>query len=268
MTKRAHQAAVVLAVALAGALAVLDAADLPPDIAGIRPGMPVQEALAILRAHDPNGRLTFGEATVPQLGAKAVPTMINLRGADGGLDIITVVLTLPPNPQVVWGVSRQLRFQTGREMLKANLVSALRQKYGMEALESGSRLYWFFNDRGGPPPVDAATLRARNCADSTWMPDLPVDNANESRTVWESGSQMLGIHNGRAPCDDLTAVKVLLQPAYGAGRDEISTMTVLVADGALAGRAQKATQAAIANADAEKQQRQREQRDQQAAPKL
>ena len=239
-----------------------------PDILGIRPGMPIQEAVKILRAHDPKGLLTLAQTTIPQVVDKPIPTFANLR-ADAGSDIINVQFTLPPNPQVVWGATRQLRFQEGKEQVRANLLKALRDKYGMESEEQPPfRLFWFLTEGGGAPP-DPAALKAQSCSGG-WDATGVNDNENETRTVVQAGSVLQVNHFGRAACDSLTIVRVIFQPSqkFGARQDDISMMVLSVTDGALATRAKAATDAAVSKVNQDKENRDRQQRQQQAPPKL
>ena len=155
----------VLAAAIAAfVIAAVRGADAPPDILGIRPGMPVREALAILKQHDPKGTITISQTTIPQLNEKPIPTFINLRGADDGLDSVAFQLTLPPNEQVVWSVTRKLRFVRGQAVPQSNVLKSLREKYGPETINPGAgRVYWFFDERG-QRATDVRTLTAQNCA--------------------------------------------------------------------------------------------------------
>jgi hypothetical protein len=127
VTMRLRIAVLVIAATLT-ARTLLTAADVAPDIIGIRPGMPVQDALKLLRAHDPNAYLTIGQATIPELGPKPAPSLLHLAIED--YDIIAVHIALPPNEQVVWGVARRLRFPRGKGLLRDAVVATLREKYG------------------------------------------------------------------------------------------------------------------------------------------
>lgn len=132
VTMRLRIAMLVIAATLTAERSLLTAADVTPDIIGIRPGMPVQEALKMLRAHDPNAYLTIGQATIPELGPKPAPSLLHLAIED--YDIIAVHIALPPNEQVVWGVARRLRFPRGKGLLRDAVIATLRQKYGTDPL--------------------------------------------------------------------------------------------------------------------------------------
>jgi hypothetical protein len=238
-----------------------------PDIIGIRPGMPVQEALKILRAHDPKAPLTLGQATLPELGSKPAPSLLHLNVGQG-LDIIAVHITLPPNEQVVWGVARKLRFQDGKEMLRDPLLTSLRQKYGMETFSNlPGGLIWLSSKTQS---IDVPTMKSQNCGGNTWEVSGFREGTIQEPQVVEAGSPLIAQRFGRPACDNLTAVKVNLDYALGAGtgRDEIRTMSISIVDGELADRAKRVTDAAIAKVGQEKSDRERQQRQQQAPPKL
>jgi len=270
MGKALATAAVFAALLLTGSRSPVRAADALPDILGIHAGMPVREALAILKQHDPKGKISITQTAIPQLNEKPIPTFINLRGADDGLDLVAFQLTLPPNEQVVWSVTRKLRFLQGQAVPQSNVLKSLREKYGPETINNGAgRVYWFFDERGGRA-TDVRTLTAQNCAQSSWSGMQVSDNASDTRTVIEGGTPLFGIHNSRPPCDTLTMVEVILQQpfALGASRDDVGEMTIAITDGALATRAKKATDAAVAAADAATQKQEREKAGQRTVPKL
>jgi hypothetical protein len=77
-----------------------------PDITGIRLGMPMAEAGAIVQKLNP-GRQMDSLHDGPSANQLFVDT---LRVADSGIATDTYVnLTLPPQPQLVWHVSRTLQ---------------------------------------------------------------------------------------------------------------------------------------------------------------
>jgi hypothetical protein len=125
-----------------------------PDITGIRLGMPMAEAGATVQKLNP-GRQVDSLHDGPNAGQLFVDT---LRVADSRIITDTYVdLTLPPQPQLVWHVSRTLQQpNVGR----AGVIAALRQKYGKEAYalrgtsvpaandDEIDSMWWVFDEQG------------------------------------------------------------------------------------------------------------------------
>jgi hypothetical protein len=134
-----------------------------PDLVGIRPGMPAQEAYTILKARSPNIRISIGQAPIPGFGDKPVVTEMSAQVIDPSApETITVWLTIPPTKQVVFAVGRLLEYDPNQPLLRSKVVDGLRQKFGPETLDSGAQVYWAFDEQGRRP--DTAHLRQLNCA--------------------------------------------------------------------------------------------------------
>jgi hypothetical protein len=124
----------------------------PPDILGIRIGMTVQQALDLLKAHDPGHSVALEQWTIPQLYGDKPITYAMTPSTTGLADRISVDVTLPPNPQVVWRIHRLIGpFTSTRD----NVLNSLYQKYGMPWNPDPNSLSgpivvldWFFNEQG------------------------------------------------------------------------------------------------------------------------
>jgi hypothetical protein len=127
-----------------------------PDITGLRLGMPMAEAAALVQKLNPGVRMDALHDG-PNASQSFVDT---LRVADSRAITDTYVsLTLPPQPQLVWRVSRNLQQPN---VARATVIAALRQKYGKEAwaLRGTSEiaandaqidtLWWVFDEQGHP----------------------------------------------------------------------------------------------------------------------
>jgi hypothetical protein len=133
-----------------------------PDVVGVRLGMSLPQALQILRGQYPRGR--FQE--IPASGI--FPTNpkadygFNILPTDAIATDVVVSLTAPPSRQVVWRIVRYTRrIHTNH----ANVLAALREKYGKESLaglDNGTittddrrigQLLWVFDEHGGRPPM-------------------------------------------------------------------------------------------------------------------
>jgi len=133
-----------------------------PDVVGVRLGMSEQEALQILHGQYPRGRFQ----PIPASGIFATNPKadygFNVLPTDVIATDVVVSLTAPPSRQVVWRVVRYTRRMHAN---RANVLAALRAKYGKESLagaESGSlvtdersigMLLWVFDEHGGRPPM-------------------------------------------------------------------------------------------------------------------
>ena len=115
-----------------------------PDIAGIRTGITIQEAARLLKAHNPKWKLAGGEELIPELGSKPLLHTLQIsESGEGSPDILQVQIALPPNPQVVWKVTRRLSFSAGNEMLTSRLMETLREKYGPGSSPGGIQSQYF-----------------------------------------------------------------------------------------------------------------------------
>ena len=134
-----------------------------PDLLGLYPGMPAAEARRRLQAHSDAARVQDIVPNSPEYGFS-----LKIIGSGGsGNDNITVYITLPPSPPVVWVISREASFAAmyGRLdnlVAKSTLLTTLREKYGKETTfqEFGptSTTYWWVFDQSGQR-VATADLR-------------------------------------------------------------------------------------------------------------
>lgn len=130
----------------------LDPAKLP-DISGLHLGVSLVEAKAVMQKWYPRGvAVTNGGPFGPQ---HQTPVGTFRATADGG-DEAGVDLTMPPNAQVVWHVSRRL---PQPKVAHNVLVAGLRQKYGKETYAAGpggmttddnriQQMWWVFDEQG------------------------------------------------------------------------------------------------------------------------
>jgi hypothetical protein len=142
------------------------------DVAGVKLGMPVAEAVAALKTY--NAKFKIDAFVWPVTGVISrdfthlLPTeLVHMLVAREGLErigmvepeIIEVDLTPYPNAPVVYGVSRHLRWNPGTGPSMSNVVASLRQKYGPEtgptsraAFASDTSiirdLYWAYDGQG------------------------------------------------------------------------------------------------------------------------
>jgi hypothetical protein len=124
------------------------------DVLGIKLGMPVKEALDVLKTDNPQ----FSKVDLQYLHRDGNANnhdpnnewlvRINAVKDSGGNygDTLFIKLTLPPNPQLVYRVTRQVSFPPDARPALETLLAGLRQKYGPESLlENPANFLWYFN---------------------------------------------------------------------------------------------------------------------------
>lgn len=174
-----------------------------PDVVGVRLGMSEPQAVQILHGQYPRER--FQE--IPASGL--FPT--NPK-ADYGFNILptgiietdaAVSLTAPPSRQVVW---RVVRFTRGMHTNHANVLAALRAKYGKETLaglgngtvttddRSIGKLFWAFDEHGNrvqlpsPQTFGETSYRVIPCANSN-VYGGPLSDVGPRTPIEENKSQ-------------------------------------------------------------------------------
>jgi len=149
-----------------------------PDILGIRTGMTPQQAYDLLKGIDPAHRVTVGLVPIPPLlGDKAAayamaPENLN-NGNDGNMNVF---LTLPPNPQQVWEVHRQLNGSIHTTL--DQIIASLRQKYGQEyspPLGGSPSIVWLYDEQGKSANGTRDPMNLKNCVFS-WMQAITTGN--------------------------------------------------------------------------------------------
>ena len=146
----------------------------PPSIVGVRLGMPLREAFTILQTEYPSKRLDTEATSLPTIEKPVLNGFsTGLSPVRSGDEWITVEVTPPPSPQVVWRVRRQLGRQ---KIFRANVIDSLREKYGKESAEllgqsvaddrHANTLLWFFDDRWRPakPPAQEMVFTLEECS--------------------------------------------------------------------------------------------------------
>jgi hypothetical protein len=185
-----------------------------PDVVGVRVGMKPQEALQILHKQLPSDRFqqmtnnSWPSAQKPDYGFNIIqPDPLGTPDA-------YLSFTAPPGPQLVWRITRYARHI---HVSHANMLAALRQKYGKEtmAFPSGGghpvmddsqidHLVWLFDEHGGRVPLPPARLfpgygTMWNCANVIGQynpqPAMPEDDVDFTRSVFPGWcSSFVGIH--------------------------------------------------------------------------
>jgi hypothetical protein len=243
---------------------VASASSALPDLVGIRPGMPAQEAYTILKARNPNIRISIGQAPIPGFGDKPVVTEMSAQVTDPSApETITIWLTIPPTKQVVFAVGRLLEYDHDQPLLRSKIMESLREKYGTETDTSNLQAFWAFDEHGRRP--DAAHLRQLNCA-SRGHGNLIV-NAPEAPT-FPAPSILVYSPEPDNGCEDLVKLNAYFSGFAGVDFTYVSNITVMLWDVRLQRQTQEAYQAYLANAGAAKNKEELEKAKQRTLPKF
>jgi hypothetical protein len=140
-----------------------------PDTDGVRLGMTVNQATAVMRTLFPGSDLQILYSRYPK-GPSWVST---LRGSlPDHSDNIDVSFSMPPNPQQVLAVKRVVVLAPGKQPTLDNTLASLRQKYGKE-LPPKKRgdtgvLAWAYDEQGQPTvPQGPENWSPADCAGQT-----------------------------------------------------------------------------------------------------
>jgi len=139
-----------------------------PDILGIQLGMPARDAHAKLQTALPKNKIQIMSDVLPTIDKPVIKSFSAasaeqiMEGMEG--DQVAVDVTLPPNKQAVWRVTRQ-HFFANKGIPKTTLLASLREKYGKETLTNVAQgkpatddsqiqtLLWLFDEQGRPAPL-------------------------------------------------------------------------------------------------------------------
>jgi len=233
-----------------------------PDVVGIRPGMPAQEAYNLLKARNAKIQIGLGQTSVPALGEKPIVVEMAALVADATApEIITLWLTTPPSKQVVFAVGRQLEYDQNRPLLQSTVLENLRKKYGAESVNTMVGPYWAFDEQGKRP--DAVSVRQLNCMSvghgsyNVMAPPSPTFN---------TFTPILYNPEAVHPCDSFIKVNAQLDSTNGLDRTYVHRITVTIVDMALARRSQVAYQQFLANGDEAKRKAELEKAKQRKGP--
>lgn len=233
-----------------------------PDVIGVHPGMSQAEAVAAMQRHNP--KLTTYSRPGPSAIVPGVEFTdgINARTSNGDEDV-QLSVAMPPNPKTVWGIRRTVNYAPDARPTVANIIAALRQKYGKEdgslanplaAQQAGVEMmdaFWVFDDAGKRVPPQAARTYAESCG---------MHQPGQDGLVLSQAARAGFLRPAGFRCDRWTFIKAGWQPTppvAGMTPGLAMNMSVLLADGKLHGESFAASVAMIQGAaqsqqDAEK----------------
>jgi hypothetical protein len=230
-----------------------------PDVLGVRPGMTMDEAIGILKSHNPKLDVYSRPGPSALLPGVQFSDGANLRNFNQS-ENIDLLVAMEPNAKIVWGLRRGVVFADEGRPTVTNIIAALRQKYGKEAgslqhpasvQAAGVELldaYWVFDDAGQRVPPAAARQYAELCR-GTYLPGL------DAGALTQSNRATLLIPGG-VRCDRWTFIHASWQPTpMGSSMTPglALNMVITLGNGTLHGKTYAATLAMIENAARDKQ---------------
>jgi hypothetical protein len=248
-----------------------------PDIVGLRPAIPAQQAYDFLKAYDKEAHVYVSATPLgaPPMSPKPFPYQLALaQDPNAPTEVISVSLTLPPLKASVWRISRLTAFEAGKAPTVENVVASLRAKYGPEAVLIGnanmaanSKLAWYF-DETGKRVERPGGLSPASCAGQLGPTDeagILADNHNLAYTLL----QPLDNRQGVGECRAVVVVSAQMTPVPGTANFRVvGRLRVTVADLPLEARAHAATLAWIAKGKTAEAEQESQREDEVAPPKL
>jgi hypothetical protein len=224
--------------------------------------MPAQEAYSILKARNPNIRISMGQAPIPGFGDKPVVTEMRAQVTDASApETINVWLTIPPTKQVVFAVGRLLEYDPNQPLLRSKVLASLREKYGTETDLANWEAFWAFDEHGGRP--DAARLKQLNCM-SRGHGNLTV-GAPQTAT-YPAPSILVYSPEADNGCEWLIKLNAYFTGSGGVDSTYVYNISVLLWDVRLQRQTQQAYQAYLANAGVAKSKEELEKAKQRTVP--
>jgi DNA-binding protein YbaB len=228
------------------------------DVAGLKLGMPLQDAPAVLKGLNLRPMREPQVETVWPLDPTGVETqyppnaprsvhLVEYLATDGQgvTEAVTLIATKHPNPSVVTSIERKVVYRAGQGPVRDTVLAGLRQKYGPESL--------VVSDVGGRPNK-FLTLR--------WYFDEQRQalqgNLAKQASACDGGA-------GGTLCGTLTAIDVSV---VSSDADVVTELTVHAVNRPLTRSAEEATQAFLRQMDEARREQQRLNSSKRAAPKL
>jgi hypothetical protein len=258
-------AAVIFALAI-GTAAQSAAPNL--DVVGVKLGMPVKTAVATMKANNP--RLTLQEDTFQLEGFDQV-VLSSIEASVSGeagkdTEHFSLGITMPPGPQVVWGVRRIYTYAPQNMPSTALTMAALRKKYGQENIPVDPDLrnltkamIWVFDAQGKPVAPARAHSLYLAC-------DAQLSNAFQTTAI---RNELAGVRMP-AECDSVVMISASVQSSSNVvpGSIVVGNLIVQVANGPAYRASIEATRKVVMAAVNGRQNKQKEEINKRGAPKI
>lgn len=246
------------------------------DIAGLKLGVPLKEAMEALKAHNPALQMKQDTIRYDDLGGQLLYgltfTSPNERFVYG--------LTMPPNPIVVSKIARVLTFTRATAPTQQTIVEGLIAKYGKPSYDNGAQqfndtnlriLNWLDDANGNRLPDETGQM----CISASSFTGIPYRSADAGQTQAQGVAMQLespwAVGQGDV-CETYRMVQARLARCCQSENvlgspDLVGGLVVLVGDGPLNVQATGATHDFLLNAVKERETRDRGQAEQNR-PKL
>jgi hypothetical protein len=239
------------------------------DVVGIKLGMPMADGVAAIKANNPKLSLKTENLTLEGFDQPFATAIVANQPAESGKDgeEVTLLLTTPPNHQVVWGIQRTYHYGPQSMPSLDNTIAGLRKKYGAEnafPLITDPRIMtktvaWAY-DTGGKM-LGSAEGKALYLACDAYLGNhfSPIALSND----------LYGVGHP-AQCDSiiLATVTVLAAQSAADGTTVVGNLIFKVTNGAMYRASLDATRAVAVAAAQAREKKQAEKVDQRGAPKL
>ena len=252
------------------------AAGIALDVVGIKPGMTVRDAMIALKADNPHLTLV---PSLHQFEGFPEPLMASVTGSEqqtpdpkSGLprasENVMILFTVIPKQEAVWGVQRNYTFAASERPLLQRTLDALHRKYGQESVPADpdprsitKTIAWIYDGSGRPLGPRGAPLYppCARYSNQFGSGDLAVVNDIQAKVqppAAECGSHFIVTASVLAGLDPASSQYV------------VNTLIVTLADGGRYQTAIQATRAVILNAEKVREQKNAEEVNKRAAPKL
>ena len=250
------------------------------DILGIKLGMTLDEATAVIKAANPKLKI---EILYTELRIEGKPPMrvphwvlahtfggvanpVFFHSPDGSQESVALELTLPPNTPVVSMISRHVQFKNGEPVVASTLAEALRKKYGTQHQELIS-LNWVYDTSG------KQVTAPRECLKPNAVDGFPVEmrGGEDLRTggSWQSFNLdfIKSIISSNAKCAQYTNV-VAFELGQAPPNSQRGDLWVGIFSGPLLSRSLSVTGAYMQKAIDDQTKQQEDAAKQRTAPKL
>lgn len=165
------------------------------DIVGIKLGMTPQQAVAAVKAYNPNLKIQTLTARLQHPGDPnfvRVPYTIrayttNVRQDLGPVEWIAMQFTMPPSPPLLAKVHRYTGFLYNQPVMASNLLESLRKKYGQENY-TATAPGWIY-DSNGKLLTRVSNLQGI-CAGSGYASPVPGGGPGPAEPPGETGAQI------------------------------------------------------------------------------
>jgi hypothetical protein len=238
------------------------------DVVGIKLGMPMADAVAAIKADNPKLSVQTQTMTLEGFDQPFVTAIVATQSIESGKDNeqVTLLLTTPPNHQVVWGIQRTYHYGPQSMPSLDNALAGLRRKYGAEnaiLMDTDSRqltktMAWAY-DTGGKL-MSPAEGKALYVACATYLENhfSPIALNND-------------LHGMASPpqCKSVILAKAVALGAQGpAGAPVLGNLIVQVTNGAMYRASIDATRAVAMAAAQAREKKESKKIDQRGEPKL